>query len=101
MSVTKFGTVAVVAAAAALPAAAGWAFASASVAVVLIAVVGILVALQRFTRASGAVRKDLIALVDKIVTAVRGRDAIHCRQCDDDCAASRRDDPDTNKGEGR
>ena len=57
MSVTKFGTAAVVAAAAALPATAGWAFASAAVAIVLIAVVGFLVALQRFTRASGAVRK--------------------------------------------
>ncbi|GAB2496506.1 hypothetical protein GCM10027063_39410 [Promicromonospora xylanilytica] len=100
MSVTKFGTAAVVAAAAALPAAAGWAFASAAVAVVLIAVAGFLIALQRFTRASGAVRKDLIALVDRIVTAARGEDEARCRRGGDGCSSGRGNGPDT-RGEDR
>lgn len=101
MSVTKFGTAAVVAAAAALPATAGWAFASAAVAIVLIAMVGFLVALQRFTRASGAVRKDLIALVDKIVTAVLSKDGPRCRRCRDGGSSGRGDGPDTRSEERR
>jgi hypothetical protein len=65
------------------------------VAVALIAVGGLLLALWLFTHAPGAVRRDVIAAIDKVAAAARGKYGTCGRRRDGGYDADRGDDPDS------